>query len=65
MAATEQRAWRRSTRCDSSACVEVAPAAAGVHVRDGKRPDGPQLSATRGEWAAFLRWVKDAGEDAG
>jgi hypothetical protein len=65
MAATERHAWQRSTRCDSSACVEVAVTPAGVQVRDGKRPDGPRLSANFGEWEAFLRWVQDSGEDAG
>lgn len=39
-------------------CVEVADAACGVHVRDSKNPDGPQLTFNAGEWAAFVGGVK-------
>ena len=57
--AMEQLVWRRSTRCDSNACVQMAESAAGVHVRDSKSPDGPTLNASRDQWAAFLGLIKN------
>lgn len=53
--------WRRSSRCEGGACVEVAFTDAGVLVRDGKDPDGPVLRFTREEFAAFVAGCK-AGE---
>jgi hypothetical protein len=53
--------WRRSTRCGSSACVEVAIGRESVLVRDSKDPQGPVLTFTAAEWAAFTEGVA-AGE---
>jgi hypothetical protein len=53
--------WRRSTRCGSSACVEVAMERGSVLVRDSKDPHGPVLTFTPAEWAAFTEGVT-AGE---
>jgi hypothetical protein len=53
--------WRRSRRCDSGACVEVAHLGGGLAMRDSKDPDGPRLAFTVGEWRAFLAGVR-AGE---
>jgi hypothetical protein len=53
--------WRRSTKCDSGLCVEVAMAAGAALVRDGKRPDEPHLRFLRDSWQDFLTAVK-AGE---
>ena len=46
--------WRKSARCDSASCVEVAPIAGGMAMRDSKDPDGPILRFTRAQWAVFL-----------
>ena len=51
--------WRRSSRCDSNACVEVAHASGEVLLRDSKDPDGPRLSFAAAQWSAFLDGVKD------
>ncbi|HKT05847.1 MAG TPA: DUF397 domain-containing protein [Rugosimonospora sp.] len=51
-------AWRRSRRCESGACVEVARAHGGYAVRDAKDPDGPVLAFTPGAWEAFLAGVR-------
>ncbi len=53
MSATLQ--WRKSSFSTTAGnCVELAPLPAGVvAVRDSKDPDGPMLSFTRAEWAAF------------
>lgn len=56
------RQWRKSTRCGSSACVEVAFDADGTaHLRDSKNPDQTPLTFDAAEWAAFTAGVQ-AGE---
>jgi hypothetical protein len=47
--------WRKSGRCDSNACVEVAMTAAGVAMRNSTNPDGPVLVFGRGEFARFRK----------
>ena len=53
--------WRKSSRCASSSCVEVAWDAGMVLLRDSKDAEGPILSCTTEEWRAFIAGVK-AGE---
>lgn len=46
--------WRRSSRCDSGSCVEVAQDGDTVLIRDSKLgDDSPVLTFTREEWGAF------------
>ncbi len=40
-------------------CVEAGAFDGGVVVRDSKNPDGPVLSFSRAEWAAFVDGVED------
>jgi uncharacterized protein DUF397 len=47
--------WRKSSRCDSGSCVEVAVTDEHVLLRDSADPDGPRLTFTSAEWAEFLR----------
>ena len=56
--------WRRSGRCDSATCVEVAVDGDRVGVRDSKDPDGAVLWFSVEEWTAFLAGVRN-GEFAG
>ena len=58
---TEQPRWRRSTRCGSNACVEVARVGGDYLIRDSKDPDGGLLRFSPEEWAAFASAVQ-AGE---
>lgn len=51
------RGWVKSSFSGSGNCVEVRACGAGVQVRDSKDPDGPVLTFTRAEWAAFLAGV--------
>lgn len=46
--------WRRSTKSTYGSCVEVRFIAGGVQVRNSQHPDGPILTFTTEEWAAFL-----------
>ncbi|MGX6604307.1 DUF397 domain-containing protein [Micromonosporaceae bacterium Da 78-11] len=54
-------AWRKSSRCGSNACVEVAKIDNEYLVRDSKNPDMSPLSFTADEWTAFVAGV-EAGE---
>jgi hypothetical protein len=57
-------AWRKSGYSNPSGnCVEAAPLADGVAVRNSRFPDGPALVFTEAEWAAFLLGVKDGDFD--
>ncbi len=53
--------WRRSRRCDSGACIEVARLGGGFAVRDSKSPEGPRLMFNASAWGSFLAGVQ-AGE---
>jgi hypothetical protein len=52
--------WRRSQRCDTSACVEVAQIAGGIALRDSTRPDDPVLHFSQAEWTSFLAGLRAA-----
>jgi uncharacterized protein DUF397 len=58
---TENVRWRRSSRCASNTCVEIATVGQTYHVRDAKDPNGAVLSMDSAGWAAFVSAVK-AGE---
>lgn len=45
--------WRKSARCSSAACVEVAKNDGTYLIRDSKNPAGPTLSFSQEEWEAF------------
>ena len=50
--------WRTSSYSGSGAdCVEVAPAAERVLVRDSKDPHGPALAVPLSAWRTFLSTV--------
>jgi hypothetical protein len=54
--------WRKASECSADAdCVEVACGHERYLIRDSKDPDGPVLTFTRDEWAAFVAGVR-AGE---
>lgn len=49
--------WRKSTRCESQKCVEVAEVAAGMAVRNSTDPERHVVfSATA--WRAFVGTVR-------
>ena len=53
--------WRKSSRCGTNTCVEVAKLDDVVLVRDSKNPEAAALSFTPDEWTAFVDGVT-AGE---
>ncbi|HWS31682.1 MAG TPA: DUF397 domain-containing protein [Actinoplanes sp.] len=54
-------AWRKSSRCGTSTCVEVAKVEDQYLIRDSKNPEVAALSFTKDEWDAFVEGVT-AGE---
>ncbi|SCE89853.1 protein of unknown function [Micromonospora purpureochromogenes] len=54
--------WRKSTRSQTSNCVEVAPLGASptvVALRDSKDPSGPVLLFNRAGWLGFVGGAKN------
>jgi len=51
--------WRKSKRCDQSACVEVAATDAEVLMRNSNDPDGATLALDLAVFRAFIADVKD------
>ncbi|MFJ8581677.1 DUF397 domain-containing protein [Micromonospora sp. NPDC093277] len=54
--------WRKSTRSQTSNCVEVAPlrnGPAAVALRDSKDPSGPVLLFNRAGWLGFIAGAKN------
>jgi len=52
-------AWRKSSRCGSNTCVEVAKVGDQYLIRDSKNPSVAALSFTEAEWVAFVEGVSD------
>jgi hypothetical protein len=55
--------WKKSSRSETTNCVEVRQLPDRVLVRDSKNPGGEILSFERDGWAAFLADVKDGAFD--
>jgi hypothetical protein len=53
----ETLVWMKSSRCDSSQCVEVAAVADDVMIRDSRNPSGPILRVSRADWNAFAAGI--------
>ena len=51
--------WHKSSHSSANGqCVEVAPVAGTIAVRDSKNPAGPELVFTRPAWVAFVEGLK-------
>lgn len=49
--------WRKSSRCGTTTCVEVAEVDGHYLLRDSKSPEQPALSFSRRAWASFIDGV--------
>ncbi len=56
-AVTNTLAWRKSSRCGNSTCVEVARDGDHYLIRDSKNPDTAPLTFTAEEWTAFTTGI--------
>jgi hypothetical protein len=54
-------AWRKSSKCANTECVEIAREQDMILLRDSKSPETPALRYTPEEFRAFLEGAK-AGE---
>lgn len=50
--------WRRSARCGTGNCVEVATVGDTVLIRDSKDPSAGSITCTAGQWAGFLSAIR-------
>lgn len=57
MNSTGQPVWRKSSRCSSGACVEVARTEGGYLLRDSKRPNQRPMFFTEEELTVFAEAV--------
>lgn len=57
LSARSEVVWRRSSRCETSSCVEVAAVGSGIGVR-GTDDAQVVVRVSRSEWAAFVAGVK-------
>ncbi len=51
--------WRRSSRCESGSCVEVAHIDGTIAIRDSKNAAGAVLIFSPEEWTAFVASVRN------
>jgi hypothetical protein len=54
----DEPAWRRSTRCGTSTCVEVARDGDFYLLRDSKNPDVQAIRFDQASWEDFLGRVR-------
>ena len=51
--------WRKSTRCESNGCVEVALTSdQRIALRNSTDPQGPVLTFSRDTWGAFMEDIR-------
>lgn len=50
--------WRRSSKCDGGACVEVAELDAVIKIRDSTEPDSVPIEISRDVWQDFISWLR-------
>jgi hypothetical protein len=63
--AVSQLHWRRSARCASETCVEVAISNDKAYLRSSKDAAGPCLIFDAEEWRSFLAGARDHEFDIG
>lgn len=50
--------WRKSSRCEGGACVEVAAQDDAILLRSSVDPDGPKLAFTPAAWQDLMAGLK-------
>jgi hypothetical protein len=52
--------WRKSTRCNGGACIEIAIQDDAILLRSSADPDGPVLAFTSAAWRDLIAGLKQA-----
>jgi len=60
--ATANDGWNKSSRCESSGCVEAKRVGVEFHLRDSVNPT-PVLRLTAEQWAGFTATIRGGGYD--
>lgn len=55
--------WRTAHSCSGGACVRVAAHGDAIVVGSSKHLDGPLISYSRAEWAAFVEGIRQGDFD--
>lgn len=55
--------WRKSKRCESGACVEVAADGNTVLVRNSANLGAAAITISRNRWVTFVAQIKDGAFD--
>jgi hypothetical protein len=50
--------WRKSSRCEGGACIEIAIQGHAILLRNSVDPDGPVLAFTPAAWRDLIASVK-------
>ena len=53
-------AWRKSSRCANTECIEIASEQDMILLRDSKSPETPAFRFTREEFRSFVEGAKAA-----
>jgi predicted secreted Zn-dependent protease len=51
--------WRKSSKCGTATCVEVAKVGELYLIRDSKNPEEGALAFTEAEWTAFVAGINE------
>ena len=52
--------WRKSSRCDGGACIEIAVQGDAILLRSSDGPGGPILAFTPAAWRDLIAGLKQA-----
>ena len=55
----QKTVWRKSTRCGSSACVEIAMTESAILMRDSKDLNVPALHFSKNSWVDFVSAIRN------
>jgi len=62
---SSQLPWRKSAKCNSETCVEVAISENKAYLRNSRDAAGPSLVFDAEEWRSFLAGARDHEFDIG
>jgi hypothetical protein len=58
-----QPRWKKSSKCETGACVEAADLGESIGVRNSTHPDGMITLFSKSQWADFVAGAKNGDFD--